>query len=359
MIIMHSVAHVVSSLAVGGAERLVVDLASAQRRTGLMTWIVDLGREPGPLASVALSHGVPVIHVGRSRSRLRRAVMLARLLVPHADPVTHLHNPWALRAVLPVLPLVPGRVFYTRHGASPYNTATWRAMHTVARRFIRRATFVTDDARRSFEGTHGDWRGVVIENGVALALAPPPRVSVDRLRLGLVGRLVELKGQRLVLDAVAALAPDVRARVELHLFGDGPERERLAEQAATQLAGVPVVFHGTVLDREQIYAAIDVLVVGSRTEGLSMAVMEAMARAVPVIATDVGGNRGLVRDGDTGLLVPNGDVAAIRDSIARFVAEPALTVRMGRAAHELIATRYSITAIAERYRTLYDERQRA
>lgn len=352
MTALRRVAHVVSSLGVGGAERLVVDLSQAQRRCGLEVAILDLGPDEGELADIARAADVEVIRVGRHRSRLGRLAALARRLVARPAQAVHVHNPGALRAVLPLLPFAGGPVLYTRHGPSPYGTEKWRALHRVARSFVHRITFVTEDARRAFQAAHGtDWPDAVIRNGVPVSHAPPIRTLGLRLRLGAVGRLVELKQQRLILDAVSALPPALRARVEIHLFGDGPERDELARRAAT--AGVPVAFHGTVLDREVIYAHVDVLVVSSRTEGLSMAILEAMARAVPVIATDVGGNRELVHDDRTGLLVPANDVHALGAAIERTIREPTLTARLGRASHELVAQRYSIDEVAQRYRELY------
>lgn len=348
-----SVAHVVSSLSVGGAERLVVDLSLAQRRDGLAVTIFDLGTEERPLGRTARELGIAVVRIGHRRSLIVRLALLARFLVGRASQAVHIHNPGALRAVLPLLPFVRGPVLYTRHGASPYASERWRAVHRVARSFVDRVTFVTEDARRAFRDTHGnDWPDAVIRNGVPVASAPPIRTFGNRLRLGAVGRLVELKQQRLILDAVGELGPSAQQRVEIHLFGDGPERAELSTRAAA-LANVPVVFHGTVLDREDIYGHVDVLVVSSRTEGLSMAMLEAMSRAVPVIATDVGGNRELVHDDRTGLLVPANDVAALRDAIARTIEDPTLTARLGRASHELIAKRYSIDDIAARYHELY------
>jgi glycosyltransferase involved in cell wall biosynthesis len=351
---MRRVAHVVSSLQIGGAERLVVDLAGAQLRSGLDAWIVDLGRSDGPLDAIARALGVRVVRIGRLRSHLARTAALAAILAGRDHPV-HVHNPWALRSVLPILPTLRGRVVYTRHGASPYDRGAWRAIHWCARRFIDHVTFVTDEARASFETAHGasPERHVVIENGVMVEPKVPRRIPPARLRIGAVGRLVELKGQRYIIDAIAGLPPGVRARIELHLFGDGPERGRLADQARAALADTTVVFHGTVIDRERIYSAIDVLAMASRTEGQSMAIMEAMARGVPVIATKVGGNPQLVRDGVTGMLVPAGDSSAIRAAVARLLAEPELVVKFGRASHARIAARHSIDAVAHKYATLY------
>jgi glycosyltransferase involved in cell wall biosynthesis len=156
-----------------------------------------------------------------------------------------------------------------------------------------------------------------------------------------------------LLEAIASLAPAERARVEIHLFGDGPERARLADQAERALGDTPVVFHGMVVDRDRVYDAIDVLAVTSRTEGQSMAILEAMARGLPVVATNVGGNAKLVQDNDTGILVPAGDPLAIRDAISRLLADPGLVNRLGLASHASIAANHSIDAIAGRYRALY------
>lgn len=350
------VAHVVSSLDVGGAERLVVDLAHAQLREGLGVTILDLGRDDRPLGETARELGIEVVRVGRRRSRLGRLITLARRLVARPAQALHIHNPGALRAVLPLLPFVGGPVLYTRHGPSPYAAERWKALHRVARSFVHRVTFVTEDVRLAFRNVHGsDWPDAVIRNGVPVAHEPPIRTRGTRLRLGSVGRLVELKRQHLLLDAVAQLPPDLRTRVEIHLFGDGPDRASLAEHARSELGGVPVVFHGTVIERETIYAHVDVLVVSSRMEGLSMAVLEAMARAVPVIATDVGGNRELVHDERTGLLVPSNDVTALRMAITRMLRDPTLPARLGRASHELVARRYSIAEVATRYQELYEQ----
>jgi glycosyltransferase involved in cell wall biosynthesis len=344
------VAHVVSSLAIGGAERLVIDLACAQLAAGMMPAIVDLARDEGPLTADARARGVRVAEVGHSRSRVGRMTALARELVRHADAV-HLHNPWALRAALPLLPAITGPVVYTRHGASPYARASWRAIHRLARPFIDHVTFVTAEARAAFEATHGAVTAHhLIPNGVAVPAESLVRARARQLRLGVVGRLVELKGQHVVIDALAGLPAGVRERVQLHLFGDGPERDRLRALAA---ARVPVAFHGFVTDREQIYAAIDVLVVASRTEGQSMAIVEAMARGLPVIATAVGDNPVLVRAGETGLLVAYGDARALGAAITRLLDSPDLVAAFGRAGRARAAAHHTIEAVVTKYRALY------
>src|SRR5262249_56746103 len=102
-----------------------------------------------------------------------------------------------------------------------------------------------------------------------------------------------------------------RRRPQLVIVGDGPLRESLAGQARTLGVEDSVRFEGTVADVRPVLAAMDVFVLPSRAEGMSNALLEAMAAGRPVVATAVGGNTEVVTDGETGLLVPPANPAAI------------------------------------------------
>jgi len=165
-----------------------------------------------------------------------------------------------------------------------------------------------------------------------------------------VGRLVALKGQRDVIDAVARLR--LAPAVELHFFGDGPERDALHAHAAALIPG-QAVFHGAVVDREQIYGSIDLLVVASRMEGLSLVIMEAMARQIPVIATAVGGNSRLVVAGKTGILVAYGDADALSAALQTLASDRVQRDRLAAAGRQHIAQNYSLESAAQILRPLY------
>jgi glycosyltransferase involved in cell wall biosynthesis len=165
-----------------------------------------------------------------------------------------------------------------------------------------------------------------------------------------VGRLVEVKGQAYIIDAIAALPAD--QALELHFYGDGPERESLRARTDARIPG-RAFFHGDVIDRQHIYAAMDILVVASRMEGSSLALMEAMARGIVVVATDVGGNSRLINDGRTGLLVPYGDAGAIATAVLKLSADPDLRLRLASAARAHITTHFSLETSAARLLALY------
>ena len=107
------------------------------------------------------------------------------------------------------------------------------------------------------------------------------------------------------------------------------------------------------MDRNVIYDSIDVLAVASRMEGLSLVIMEAMARAIPVVATDVGGNSRLVSSERTGLLAPYADSGAMAAALRRLVTDPALASRLGAAGRRHVETEYSLESAQRKLLELY------
>jgi glycosyltransferase involved in cell wall biosynthesis len=176
-----------------------------------------------------------------------------------------------------------------------------------------------------------------------------------------VGRLIDWKGVDDLLTAIPLVAqtlPDVT----LVVAGSGPQREQLEARTAELGIGDRVQFAGW-LDRAEVtalQAAADVVSVPSRTaadgsrEAQGLSVVEAMALARPVVASDVGGIPDAIRDGVNGLLVPERNPPAIARSILRLHAEPELAGRLGAAAQETAQARYSWRACIERFTEVFD-----
>ena len=174
-----------------------------------------------------------------------------------------------------------------------------------------------------------------------------------------VGRLVERKGIRYLIDAVQRLSPDRRAR--LVIIGEGPERQRLEEQARRDGLGGRVEVRGRVSDRElrQAYADASAFVppaiVDTRgdTEGLGVVLLEAMSYGVPVVASNLGGITDIVTDGETGLLVPPADVPALGAALERLAADGALAERLREAGQRMLRERFSWPAIVAAWEECY------
>ncbi|MGE3909822.1 MAG: glycosyltransferase family 4 protein [Chloroflexota bacterium] len=150
----------------------------------------------------------------------------------------------------------------------------------------------------------------------ALGVAPDEKVVL------VVARLTVWKGVDTVMSAVDRLARGAQPRVRLVVIGDGPDRPRL-EALAAALSSRNVMLAGEVPHREvgRWMQAADALALCSGYEGLSHVLLEAMAAGLPVLVSDVGGNRALVRDGHDGLIVPFGDVEATASALGELLAD--------------------------------------
>lgn len=202
-----------------------------------------------------------------------------------------------------------------------------------------------------------------IPNGVdTRRFAPPEPAERRRLRraLGLppvpavvyAGRLAPEKGVDVLLDGWAA----ARARGllgTLVLVGEGPEREALERRARDHGILGAVRFVGAAADVSPWLAAADAFVLPSRTEGLSVALLEAMATGLPVVATDVGGTRDAA--GGAAVLVPPGDPAALAQALELVLPAPARAAALGEAARRRVLSRFGILQVARRHLELYRE----
>jgi glycosyltransferase involved in cell wall biosynthesis len=171
-------------------------------------------------------------------------------------------------------------------------------------------------------------RAVVIRNAVDVSGTPQAHHGARIATLVTVGRLKAPKDTLTFLRALARLdhAP-FRARI----VGDGPERERLEAELRVLELDSAVELLGERNDVSELLSAADVFVLSSRSEGLPLSIVEAMAAGLPVVAASVGGVPELVVDGETGFLIPPADEAALASALERLVADADLRRRMGAA----------------------------
>jgi sugar transferase (PEP-CTERM/EpsH1 system associated) len=172
----------------------------------------------------------------------------------------------------------------------------------------------------------------------------------DAVVVGTVGRLVPVKNYALLLRAVAATG--VNAHVVL--AGDGPERAVLAALAESLGIASRVHFLGHCNEVDRVLPAFDLFVLPSFSEGMSNTLLEAMAAGVAPVASDVGGNREIVRDGIDGFLFPNDDQAALASRLVALCADEPARTRLGAAARERAREAFDIRTMIARYERLYE-----
>jgi glycosyltransferase involved in cell wall biosynthesis len=345
------VGHIVGSLNVGGAERFVIDLCSVQKQLNVKPAIISLGNPDEPLVSECEKNQIPVASYGGSS--LLKIFRIGIVLLKF--DVIHIHSPHALKFLKLLLPLFDKKIIYTRHGAAPLTANHWLDLHVNIEKHVDAVTFVSQEGLNNFQNTH-KWSAtpsLVIDNGVLIK--PIVKDESEHLRIGSVGRMIPLKHQVNLLNAVQRLPNKSQNEIALHFFGDGECLNLLKEFHRVNIANVDVDFHGMVSDRKFIYSNIDVLVVTSETEGLSMVIIEAMANKIPVIATDVGGNPKLVINKKTGYLFDYNDDERLSEYIQAFLNNRTLINEYGENAFEYISENFSIESAAKKYLELYDD----
>jgi len=226
---------------------------------------------------------------------------------------------------------------------------------------------VCEAARDRFQahGMHPSSGIEVVRNGIHVERFKPSSPGLRRQLaaelgfaegtrlIGTVGRLNVVKDQANLIGALA----HVDADVALVLVGDGPLRGELERRAQQAGVAARVRFLGDRSDVHRLLPGFDVFALPSRSEGYSIALLEAAASALPIVATDVGGNAEIVRHGVMGELVSPGDIAALAAALSRVLADDAIAEGMRIAARDWALREASVQSMAGRYMAFYEGMQ--
>ena len=352
-----TVAHLVSTLGVGGQEMVILSLVEHIDRRRFQPVVLTL-HEDGPVADRIRALDVPVEVIGTpGLTGLPLVRRLAARLRHHDVRVLHTHNPAPHQhgAAARLLAGTPALI-HTKHGRNNFPTRARRWAEQLAGRFSDLVVAVSADAaevaRRIDRVPQHKLR--VIHNGIAvdgIALAdigstgrPPRAVHVARLN--------RIKDQPTLLRAARIVADRIPG-FTLDIVGDGPMGDLVRQLAADLDLGDVVTFHGMQEDVARYLSQSDLFVLSSLSEGIAITLLEAMAAALPVVATDVGGNREVVRPGETGLLVPVGNPATFADAMVDLLQNPARARAMGAAGRQRVVTDFNIVRTARAYEDAY------
>jgi glycosyltransferase involved in cell wall biosynthesis len=349
------VAHVVGQLAVGGMEKLLAEIARHADPARFDLRFVSLGGR-GPVAEEIEACGWPVTTLDK-RGGVRPGVVawLARLFAGWSPDVVHTHNTPALLYAAPAARLARvGAVIHTRHGRDCRSGRRQRLAFRLATLLADRVVCVSDDSLRlsAAEGVAGKrlrriWNGIDLDRFAYRGPAAGGPVVM-------VARLSPEKNAACLLKAARLVANEFPA-FRLEVAGDGRCLPDLRRQAAETGLGETVRFLGEVRDVPAVLARAAAFVLPSLSEGVSLTLLEAMARGLPVVATAVGGTPEVVADGETGFLVPSDDPAALAARLLDLVRDPALGRRMGLAGRRRVEADFGVRGMLDRYEGIYRE----
>ncbi len=358
--------HVVETLEVGGLEKVVINLILQQIQDGHECTVTCLFNK-GVLSAELEKRGIPVSCCNKKSGLDITAVRyLSQAIRVFSADVVHSHNItsnyYSALALLgrPGIPLVN-----TRHGiGTPTRRMVWLFGLSLLR--TRWIVGVCDQAAIMLKEMYPYFQNKIctIPNGIVLEQHPPRTeahhrqllrdldLPEDSLLVSVVARLNAVKNHALLIDALALSTKEV-PQMRLAIIGDGPTRTALEDQTRRLALEDKVLFLGDHRDVPELLAGMDLFVLPSLQEGHSISLLEACASALPIIATDVGGNAEIVRDGINGLLTQSGDTEALADKMILLLQNKPMREEFGRNARIWAETEGSVQITAQRYNKLY------
>jgi len=359
------VMHVVPSLDPGGTERLVIEISKTLiAEVQPMVCCLD---NQGAWAAELIDLGVPVVALHRQTGfRPGIGLDIGRLADRHRIDVLHCHHysPFVYGQIA-ALRRRNLRVVFTEHGrasdAGP--SLKRRLVNPLLGRLPAAICAVSNDLRRHMiaEGLPGA-RVQVVHNGIEPGARPSPIArSSARLALGLAqdafvvgtaGRLDPVKNLAMIVEAAGILA-ESQPRLRVVLLGEGPDRQALEQQIDALGLRRVVSLAGYRTDVRRLLPALDVYVNTSVHEGVSLTILEAMAAALPIVATRVGGTPEVVIDQETGILVPSYGVLEMADALQSLVGAVPWRRTAGEAGRRRVERHFSVGAMTQAYLHAY------
>jgi glycosyltransferase involved in cell wall biosynthesis len=355
--------HTEASCGWGGQEIRILSEASGMIERGHQVQL--LCPAEARIFTEAPRSGVPVTALPIGRKKLSGVLALRRWL--KANPVdvinTHSSSDSWLAALACLFWKEAPPIVRTRHISAPIpNNAPTRWMYTQATRHI--AT-TGEKLRQTLHRDNGYSLECLtsVPTGIDTNRFAPPSAEqkaaarascglpADGLVFGIVATLRSWKGHRYLLDAFAAVAPpDAR----LLIVGDGPQFDALQERIAELGLSDRVTMPGNQNDVVPWMHAMDIFALPSyANEGVPQALMQALCCGLPAVTTHVGSIGELAIDGETALVVPPQDSAALADALALLAADPALRLRLGTAARRHVAARFARETMLDRMETIF------
>lgn len=356
--------HLTYSLDVGGIELLVLDLVRNLDNAVYDITICSM-TEGGSLEEEFRTAGLKVHHcLKREGWDLTFIPKLAHMMKMAKIDILHTHNyaSWIYGAVARRIAGCIGHV-HTEHSNLPHNRMLALHGEYIASRLTDVVVADSNVVKSNLCNRTGieDFRVQVIQNGIDIEKFHPARdkgvESSDRLtRIGIVARLVPVKNHDLLLRAFKKLKEkESGAATSLTIVGDGPLRADL-EKLASQLGLMNFIeFMGSRRDVPEILRDLDIFVLSSKSEGFSLTLLEAMASGLPVVSTDVGGNREIVVDSQTGFLVPPDNIDLFAKKLGRLTVDRALARQMGREGRKRVEEMFSLRRMVARYEKAYSK----
>ncbi|MCL4206940.1 MAG: glycosyltransferase [Pirellulaceae bacterium] len=363
--------HLIDHLGLGGAQTALADLVSHWPVADDRLHVVGLGSRSELRCRFRPSPRLEIETLGGSRWELAGLRHVERLLQRTGYDIVHAHLCKSVIAGLWARRPAKTRLVIHLHGEPRHDFAVFRwamrlgwsradAVIAVSKHTAQAARQQLHIAAPRLHQIYNPLSGLAAERPARSAAAWQIRrelgIGPDCPVLGFVGRLIPIKGLGVLLRALADCRTQPRPdNLHLIVVGDGPLAEDLQEQTDQLGLTDRVHFVGSQTDVAPFFQAFDIAVFPSSTEGLPVAVVEAIRFGVPVIASRVGGIPEVIQDGHSGCLIPSGDVEALAHAILALADAPQRREEMAQTARQTAEQHFGAEKVGHRVRELYGQ----
>ena len=339
-----------TDLEIGGTPTVVRDLAVRLRAASGAHVEVACLAPWGPMADLIQGAGISVTPLNaRGAADVRVLPRLVSLLRGHQIDTVFSFLVHANAVAAAASRVCRGvRFFQSIQTTQPYPRWHWR-VQKLAQRAAEKIVTPSESvaqAAREWAGVPAE-RIVVIPNAIDPGPAPEVQAGTSGLpiRIGFLGRLDPVKRVPDLLQALQLM----QSPAQLHIFGEGEERTSLKRQALQMGLGDRAVFHGASAGPGEALRQMDVLALPSQAEGFPLVLIEAMAAGVPIVATRAPGIRDVIRDNETGILVPIGSPAELAVALDALARDPDRRAALAAAGRRDVCERFTWERVMPQY----------
>lgn len=353
----------------GGLQKLVVDISKNLDKSRYQVSVCTL-RESGSLEEELVMSGIKVIKLPSAKNGADYLSFwkLSSILREERPDIIHTHNtqPFIEGGIAAILAKIPVHV-HTDHGRQFPDKKRYMFAEWVFSHFANQMVAVSENLKEDiskYEGIRTDKIKVIL-NGIdgnkyknkIDKNKKRKELNIDNRNnpiLGFVGRLSPEKGLIYLIKAMKLLVKEF-PNILLLIVGEGALLEELKRETKALGMEQNIRFIGPRSDINEILGILDIFVLPSLREGLPLVLLEAAAASLPIVATDVGGNRQVVKHGTNGLLVKHGDATSLYNAIKKMIMDEAMRKEFGCKSFDLFINNFTIETMIKKYEDIYQD----
>lgn len=361
-----SVMNIISSLSVGGREKVVIDMLNGLN-DDIFTLSLCCLKKAGPILDYLKNSNMELFFLNKKDGIDFGIIFkLTKILMMQKPDIVHTHNPGAfiygsIAAKLANIPVIVN----TEHGYGNVISLKKKMVEYYLIKHTSKTIAVSDDLKKKISDG-SEWcqdKIITIHNGIDCEKFKSYK-EIRKIResfnfkendiiVGNVARLSEVKDHRTLIDAFSIVCSKFN-NSKLVIVGDGELRKELENKASCNELKGRVYFLGERKDINDILSMLDIFVLSSISEGISISLLEAMASGKAIIATNVGGNPEVVIDGKTGILVPSSNPILMANAIERLISDRNFSLQICEAAKKHVNEKFSIKVMVKHIENLYE-----